>query len=141
MNLLGWENVDRSDIYYRACMVATTAAGGAAGIIVGGVSSVPTAGMSFSLVPAGLALGLAAGYLACPYLAPRIKKKLEMGVPLADHDVRPAVEALAAYAGIRNASDAVKLLAIVRAQSPGARLSSRCDNPAFAAQRLLKALA
>jgi hypothetical protein len=85
---------------------------------------------------AGLTLGFAAGFLSCPYLAPRIRRKLEGGFPLDMREVRQAADAMSQYASLTSAPDAVKLLAVVKAAPRGR--AAACRDPAYVASALLK---
>src|SRR5260370_42077410 len=107
---------------------------------VGGGGAAPTAGTSFLAVPAGLALGFAAGYLTCPYLAPNIRRKIEDGALLSDLEVRWASDALGKYAGLRDANQAVKLLSIVRGQALRPDTAPQCISSTLAGQQLLRAI-
>jgi hypothetical protein len=140
VNLFGWEKVERTNPYYKGCLTASVAAGFAAGNIVGGSASVPTGGLSFLAVPAGLAGGFAAGYVVCPYLAPGIRRKIEAAIPLSELEVRSAAESLGMYAGLRDASQAIRLLSIVRLQPRAGKTASQCADPATTAQQLLHLL-
>jgi hypothetical protein len=139
MELFGWERTSRSDPYYKACMVGAVAAGGLSGKIVGAMASVPTGGASFILVPAGLALGFVTGYMACPYLAPSIRQRVEAGMSLSEAEVRKAAESMGRYAQVRDASEAVTLLLIARRLAGDARGAQCTVNGAFAARQLLAA--
>jgi hypothetical protein len=109
--MFGWEKVSREDPYYQGCVAASTLggalSGGMVGAAAGGVGVLPG-------VAAGTALGFGAGYLACPYLAPLIRRKLETGAELSSSEVKAAAHAMSRYAGVSSASDAVKLLAVTR---------------------------
>ena len=134
MPLFGWEKVSRDSSEYKTCVSITTAAGA----IIGGATTsvVPVAGTLVGYV-GGTLWGLAAGYVVCPYLAPAIKRKIESGTPLAESEVRSAAEAMGTYAGVKNAPDAIKLVAMVKSIS-GRRPSAQvCSNPALLAKDLL----
>ena len=134
MRLLGWDTVGRDDPNYKACASLATAigavAGGATGSFLGPAGTV--AGYA-----GGAAWGLAGGYLACPYLVPALKRKIESGMPLTNAEVRSAAEALGQYARVRQATDAVKLLAMVRISCRTGVGSSSCHSPALTARQLL----
>lgn len=139
MPLDGWESVDRSDSDYKACVALMTAGGAVIGTAVGALASVPTGGTSLLAGPASGALwGFVAGYLACPYLAPAVRRKIEAGSMLTDSEVRSAADAMSTYAGVGRASEAVRLLSMVRgsAHSSGAK---RCVDPRSVAHHLLGA--
>jgi|CXWL01.1.fsa_nt_gi hypothetical protein len=134
MPLFGWEKVSRDSSDYKTCVSITTAAGA----IIGGATAsvVPVAG-TLAGYAGGALWGLAAGYLACPYLAPAVKRKIEKGMPLAESELRSAAEAMGTYAGVNNAPDAVKLVGMVksiRGRKPSAQV---CSNPALVAKDLL----
>ncbi|MCX7889299.1 MAG: hypothetical protein N2422_06145 [Rhodobacteraceae bacterium] len=137
MPLSGWERTGPEDPVYKACLAGVTAFGAGAGIIVGGFGSVQTLGLSFAAVPAGIALGFAAGVQLCPYFAPVIRRKLETGEGLLDREVRAAAEAMGAYAGVSRADDALQLLALTVALAPRTSGAPRCTNPPAAARQLL----
>ena len=137
MNLFGWEKVERTDPYYKGCLAASSVGGAVAGEIVGGFGSVPTMGLSFLAVPAGIVAGFAAGYIGCPYLAPMIRRKIEAAIPLSEAEVRSAAESLGMYAGVRDAGEAIRLLSIVRGRGSGLRGAPQCANPAATARQLL----
>lgn len=134
MPLLGLERISRADPVYKACVTAATAGGaiigGATGSILGPAGSV---GGYFG----GAAWGFSAGYLACPYLAPKIKQKFELGQSLTDQEVSSAARAMSNYAKISAAKDVLKLVSIVRAQSTRKGSAPVCGNPTFGAKRLL----
>ena len=136
MPLANWERVDRNDPAYKACLGLTSAAGA----VIGGATGSPALvlGMTAGYV-AGAAWGLAIGYLACPYLIPHVRSKIESGTFLTDSELRSAAEALASYAGVQDAPAGVKLLAIVKlrlAAAPGN--GPACQHPAIVAQELLR---
>src|SRR5260370_7780971 len=108
---------------------------------VGGGGAGATAGPCFLGVPAGLALGFAAGYLTCPYLAPNIRRKIENGALLSDLEVRWASDALGKYAGLRDANQAVKLLSIVRGQPLRPDTAPQCISSTPARQQFLRPIA
>jgi hypothetical protein len=133
MTLSGWERVSRADPVYKACLIVSTAggaiAGGATGTILGPAGTLGG-------YAGGAAWGFAAGFLLCPYLAPAIKRKLEMGDVFGEADLRNAAEAMGRYAGVTQANEALRLLAVVRR----ARLSPRspvCGSPRLVARHLL----
>jgi hypothetical protein len=108
----GWDEVSRDTEEYRTCRTAVTVA---FAVVGGATAAVSTAGVG---TPAGYlggaAWGLATAYLACPYLVPAVKKKLELGASLTDSEVSLAVEAMAKHSGIHSAKDGVRLLSQVR---------------------------
>ena len=133
MTLFGWERVSRDGPVYKACLTVSTAggaiAGGATGTILGPAGTLGG-------YAGGATWGFAAGYLVCPYLAPAIKRKLELGDVLGEADLRHAVEAMERYAGVTQANEALRLLAVVRS----ARLPPRspvCRNPRVVARQVL----
>ena len=77
MPLFGWERVDREDPDYKACLTVTTSAGAIVGGMTG--SFLGPAG-TLAGYAGGAVWGLAAGYLACPYLVPAVKRKIENGL-------------------------------------------------------------
>ena len=138
MGLFGWERVERDDDYYKVCLAGSTAAGFVAGVITAGAAAPATGGTSFLVGPkSGTAIGFAAGYLACPYLAPFIRRKIEDNVPLSRAEVLPAAEALGLYAGVKDANDALRLLAMVRTQANKSESLAQCDDPVRTAHKLL----
>lgn len=137
MPLIGWERLERTNTYYKACVAGATAAGAISGMIVSG----PTGGMAAALtVPAGTAMGFVAGYVLCPYLAPAIRDKFERDQHLTDQEVRSAAEAMSLYSGVRKADEAVRLLALVRATPAATRGGLRCANPVATARQLLHSI-
>lgn len=127
-----WEKVSRTSEDYKACQLATSGIGVAAGGIVGGAGAPLTAGLSVPVVmAAGGLLGFAAGYLACPYLAPAVKKKLTDGVNLSQNETKHAVEAMHKYAGFSEEKKSLQILAelkphlasAVSKKGPGAALA------------------
>ena len=125
--MFGWEKVDRNDDYYKACLVGTTAIGAVSGLLTGA----PTGPGAVVTTAAGGVLGFTVGYLACPYLAPQIRKKIEGGLALNEGEIKSAAHAMSRYAGVSKAGDAVKLLAVTRSQrhassgNPSAASSSK----------------
>jgi len=86
----------------------------------------------------GSAWGFAAGYLACPYLVPAVRRKIEAGSFMTDFEARSAAEAMGRYAGVNRAVEALRLVSLVK----GARVSPRvsvCLNPSFVAKQILAA--
>jgi hypothetical protein len=130
----GWEKVSRSDPYYKACLTVASAGGAIAGGAVGSFLGPAGTGVGYL---GGAAEGLAAGYLACPYLAPYIRAKFEQALPLTEADLRSAAEAMTRHAGVEQAADAVKLLAMVRSLGPSAGSRAACLDPRLAARQLL----
>jgi hypothetical protein len=134
MPLLEWEHVQRDDPDSKACVTVTSAAGA----IVGGMTG------SF-LGPAGTVAGYAGGavwgfgiaYLACPYLVPAIKGKIESGIPLTDAELRSAAEAMGRYANVNRAPDAVRLVAVVRSARQVKGLNGVCRDPSATATQIL----
>lgn len=145
MGLTSWERVGANDPAYKACMAGTVGLGAVAGIIAGSAGAAGTAGALTPFMPAlmlkGAALGFAAGYFACPFLAPAIRRKFELGQPLDVLEVRTAAEAMGKYAGVNSAPEAVKLVAMARGLAAGARGQPVCAAPAQAARDLLGSIA
>lgn len=140
MGLLGWEKVSRSDDDYKACVVAVSAGGTIAGLVVGSAGAPLTAGASVPVVgAAGAALGFVVGYLACPYLAPRVRDKLTGGVSLSQNEVQDAAEAMAQYANIKDAKTALRLLASVRRDAVTTNANWKCLDPASQARKITAA--
>ena len=135
MPLSGWERVGREDPYYKICLKASTAGGSLVGLAVGAWGG--PVGLPAGLA-AGTVLGFAAGYVACPYLAPGIKQKFPLGGLLSDAETTSAAEAMGRYAGVSDATGAIRLLAVARAWSKGAPAAPACANPAFVARQLLR---
>lgn len=132
------ERVSRDDPYYKACLAASTVAGGVAGNIVGSVAAPATAGLSLATLPwGGIAMGFAVGYLACPYLSPLLRPKIENNLRLDEFAVDQALRAMSQYAHVSNSGDAVKLLAMVRSMPRPHRTAPVCTTPGLAAQTLL----
>lgn len=135
MSLLGWETVGRDDPDYTACVVVTSAAGsivgGATGSFLGPVGTVGG-------YAGGGAWGFAIGYLACPYLVPAVKRKIESGLQLSDTEVRSAAEAMGRYAQVTKASDALRLVSFVKSLPPTSNASSTCTNPSLVAKQMLR---
>ncbi len=134
MGLVGWERVGRNDQSYKACVAVTTAGGAIAGGVTG--SFLGPAG-TLTGYAGGAAWGLTIGYLACPYLVPALKRKIESSMPLSEAEVRSAAEAMGRYAGVREATDAVRLLGMVRTCDPSRRIGGACGDPAATARQLL----
>jgi hypothetical protein len=132
MPLFDWEKVSRSNPYYKACLTGLTAGGA----ILGGAVTAPVGAAPVGYV-SGAGLGLAIGYLACPYIAPRLKEKLDLGDTLQHDDIASAVEAMHRYVGVKSANEAVKLVAIARANITYPASPPLCTTP----QRLAKQLA
>jgi len=134
MGLFGWETVSRDDPSYKACLTATT--GG--GAIVGGMtgSFLGPAG-TIAGYAGGAAWGFGLGYLACPYVPPLVKKKIESGFSLSDSEIRSAADAMSRYAGVQQASDAVKLVALVKSNARAKLGGEVCRDPARTARQLL----
>jgi hypothetical protein len=134
MPLLGWERVSRDNPDYKACLAVTTAGGAIVGGATGSPLLLPGVMAGYA---AGAAWGLAIGYLACPYLAPAVRQKIQAGAALSDLELRSASEAMGQYAGVSNASDAIKLVRLVKgARAP--RTVQPCMDPRIAAKQLLK---
>lgn len=135
MSLSNWEKVSRSDPGYKACLTGTTAAlsvvGGMTGAAAGGLGAVPG-------YAAGALYGFIAGYLACPYLVPLIRGKIESGEILSEYEMRSAAESMGRYAQLSGAPDAVRLLAMIRQGQPKRLGSPACVHPAYVAQQLLR---
>ena len=137
MSLFGWEKVSRDATSYKACVALTTSGGAIVGMIPGSV--VPGAG-TLAGYAGGAVWGFAIGYLACPYLAPAVRRKLETGMPLSHTEIRSAAEAMGSYAGINGADDAVKLVGMVKALPANKIVAPDCLSPTYAAKRLLGGL-
>lgn len=135
MALFGWERVGRNNSDYKACLAATTATGAIVGGATGSV--VPVAG-TVAGYAGGALWGLAAGYLACPYLVPAIKNKIEKGMHLTDSETRSAAEAMGTYVGIRDASEAVKLVALVKTTRNRKMNVPACTSANSVAKQLLR---
>jgi hypothetical protein len=139
MPLAGWDRVGRDNEDYKTCVQAASAAGAVLGMVTGAAAGGVGAPAGFV---AGALWGFAAGYLACPYLAPAVRKKIEGGQTLSDVEVRSAADALGRYASVHQAPDAIRLLGLVRqAQcSPMGRAGAPagCVAPAASAQQLLR---
>ena len=135
MSLFNWEKVDRNNSDYKACVKRTTGVGAVAGMIYGSV--LPGAG-NLAGFASGALYGFVAGYLACPYLAPVIKKKIEQSMPLTQVEIKSAAEAMGSYAGLSNAPDAIKLVALVKSSKNTSSTSSMCSNPRYTAKLILK---
>jgi hypothetical protein len=140
MGLSGWEKVPRSDPYYRACVVTSTAGMAVAGDIIAPMAAPLTGGTSFLLVPAGAIMGFVGGYLACPYLAPILRSKIEQQLQLTDQEVRQAADAMARYSAVGDAGKAIKLLAFAKTQAASAKSPPRCENPPDVGRQILGAL-
>ncbi|WP_019668333.1 hypothetical protein [Eudoraea adriatica] len=135
MPLFNWEKVDRNNPHYKTCVKATTAAGAVAGMATGSV--IPVAGTAAGFL-GGAFWGFVGGYLACPYLVPAIKKKIEQDIPLTNYEIKSATEAMGSYAGLSSAPDAIKLLALVKSSKKSGTISSMCSNPNYIAKQILK---
>jgi hypothetical protein len=85
----------------------------------------------------GVVWGFVMGYLACPYLAPGIKRKFELDQSLSDAELRTAADAMSRYADVKTASDALKLVALVRRDARIVADTPVCAAPAQVARRLL----
>ncbi|MEM9434653.1 MAG: hypothetical protein AAGA12_12095 [Pseudomonadota bacterium] len=132
------ERVSRNDRYYKACLAASTAAGAISGKIVAGFSAPVTGGLSLATVPlGGIAVGFSFGYLACPYLAPAIRSKIERDLPLDDFAMDQSIRAMSLYAAVHNPYDAVKLLALVRTVPKNMTDAPVCSSPQMDAKALL----
>lgn len=106
-----------------------TGIGVTAGGITGGAGAPLTGGLSVpALMAAGGVLGWAVGYIACPYLAPRAKKKLMSGQKLTHNETKNAIEAMHKYAGLNREEDAVRILAELRPSLVGMRADGQ-GNP------------
>ena len=133
MPLTGWEKVSREDEVYKACLTVSTAGGAIVGGMTGSFLG-PAGTVSGYL--GGAAWGFAAGYLACPFLVPPIKSKIERRLDLSEAEVREAAEAMGRYALVSDAGSALRLLAVVieHTGKPGAQA---CPTPQFVARQLL----
>lgn len=137
MPLLGWESVGRDDPYYKACVATSTGAGAIIGGATAGFLATPISSPAGYL--GGMLWGFVAGYLACPYLAPRIKQKIETGMSLSDSETRSAAEAMGLYTRLKSAKDAVKLVGMIKFTTSKGKVSAPvCSNPIFSAKRLLE---
>jgi proteasome assembly chaperone (PAC2) family protein len=134
MPLFEWEKVTRDSPEYNTCLAVTTAAGS----IIGGAtgSIVPVAG-TLAGYSAGALWGFVGGYLLCPYLAPAVRKKLESGSQLSHVEVKSAAEAMSKYAAVQRASDAVKLLGMVKLTKITPRSGNKCLIPSKMAKDIL----
>ena len=111
----GWEKVERDSAEYEACVAATSVVGVGAGGITGGAGAALTAGLSVPvLMAAGGALGYVAGYLACPYLAPAVKKKLMAGERITHNEAKNAIEAMHLYGNFTNEQQTLTTFAGLR---------------------------
>lgn len=137
MPLLGFESVSRTDPAYKACVVGITLAGVPIGTTMGSLA-LPGIGTVAGYL-AGPAIGFAFGYLACPYVAPGLKRKLELGTILTDAEVRDAAEAMSQYASVASARDVLRLVALARHMAPAPRTVPVCRSPAATARQLLAA--
>jgi len=122
----GWEKVSRDSEEYKGCVAAVTGVGGVAGLIVGAAGSPLTAGTSVAaLGAAGVGMGFITGYLACPYLAPKVKKKLLDGAELSDLEAKNAAQAMGRYALVSDAKSATQLVSQIRAKVAGHKGTER----------------
>ena len=137
MSLDHWDKVSRDSSEYKTCLVTSTGAGAIVGSAVGSAVPIPVLG-TVSGYAGGAFWGFVFGYLACPYIAPAVKKKIENGMSLTDSEVRAASEAMGLYADLKKADDAIKLLALIKSTSPRAVSSQDCSDPKFIAQELLR---
>lgn len=136
MPLFDWESVSRDDPDYKMCTNVTSAAGFVVGAAVG--APLRRAEAIVATGAAGAILGFAFGYLACPYLVPAVKRKLETGSFMSDADVRFAAEAMSQYASVTQASDAVRLVSFVKSAHFPSKASLVCPNPSLIARQLLE---
>lgn len=134
MPLTGWEKVTRDSEAYKACLAVSTAGGAVIGMATG---SIVPGGGTIAGFAGGAFWGFISGYLACPYLAPAIKKKLELGNGLTSLETRSAAEAMSKYANVTEASDAVKLVRIVKETKVDMSKKSVCHSPTAIARNLL----
>lgn len=134
MALLGWQRVSRDDPYYEGCLAGSSVGGVAIGATMGSFV-VPGIG-TFTAGVAGLAIGFAAGYVACPFLAPGLRRKIEGNLQMSAIELNEAAEAMGRYAGVGNASEAIKLVAISKA-APIPQRPPLCRDPRADAQKLL----
>ena len=101
-----WEKVSRDSEEYQVCSAAMIGGGFLAGGAVGGAGAALTAGLSVpALYAAGGALGWAVGYIACPYIAPKVKEKLTVGHKLTQNETQNAVEAMYKNSGAAKADE------------------------------------
>ena len=87
---------------------------------------------------AGAFWGVVGGYIACPYLVPALKKKLELGQSLTEVELKSAVEAMGKYANMNNALEAIKLVAIAKTTKNNAAFAKSCSDPNQTARLILK---
>lgn len=98
---------DKTSTAYAMCVAGTTIVGGA----VGAATRSPIA--IVVLAAAGLGYGL----MACPRLAPAIKKKLlSSNAVLSDSELSQALRVVRDETGVRTKSDALAVLAQARQQ-------------------------
>ena len=135
MSLFGWEKVSRNDSDYKTCVQVTTAVGVVAGMATGAPALAPGV---LAGAAAGAFWGFVGGYLACPYLVPVLKRKLELGQPLTQVELKSAAEAMGKYANVKNASEAIKLVALTKTTKINAACSMSCSNPNQTAMLILK---
>jgi hypothetical protein len=136
MPLADWASVDRSDPGYKACLLL---AGGGGALVGGALGSFLGPAGTVSGYLGGAAWGLTAGYLACPYLVPPLKKKLKEGLPMTEAEVRSAAEVLGNYASLKKASDAIDLLGIVRMHATRDGSAPLCQTPVIVARQIISA--
>ncbi len=121
---------DRQDISYVACVGGTTLTGLAVGRF----------GMLPGLLAGGVA-GLAMGLLSCRLLAPAIEKKLfDPAERLSEQELSSVLKVIRDQTGVRDKSDAMYLLALVRhgnAGEKGGRSAAPAVSPRAAAAALL----
>jgi len=134
MPLYGWESVSRDDPSYKACLQVTTGAFAVVGVMTGRSMGV---GGTLAGAAAGLVWGFGVGYLACPYLAPAVKRKLESGQQLTEAEIRSAADSMSRYANVQQAAHAVRLVALVKSTAQTSFTGAVCRNPAHAARQLL----
>jgi hypothetical protein len=134
MPLFGWESVSRDDPSYKTCLAASTGSG----VVIGAMTG-RSAGLQGVLAGAagGLLWGFGLGYLACPYLVPAVKRKIENGLSLNDAEIRSAADAMSRYASVGQASEALKLVGLVKSTVPVSYSGAVCRDPAQTARRLL----
>ena len=135
MAILNLEKVPRNDPYYQACLAVSTVGGTAIGMTLGS-ATLPVVGTVAGWA-SGMAFGFVAGYLACPYLAPGMRRKIEQNLPMSALEVGLAADAMARYANVYHARDALKLLAISKAARVPAGAKA-CVDPNSVAKQLLR---
>ncbi len=140
MPLFDMKKVSRDDPAYKACLAGSVAAGAIVGTQVGGAGAPLTMGSSLVAGPlAGAAWGFVAGYLSCPYLVPKVRKKLQDGTELSEEDLVSAVEAMGQYSHTKDVKQALRLTALARSMAPASTEGS-CSAPPSTANQIRTAL-